>query len=142
MSANTALAFLNGALCMAAVVFGGRGFAAIRRGERAAHGRAMTAAFTFAALFMVGFVARYVLYGARQVALAPSWARAFFVFLAIHEAISVITIPLVTATFVLGLSRRVSMHREVAPWSFLVWMLASGTGLGVFFLLYVWPGHT
>lgn len=135
------LAVVNAALCLGATVSALRGFLAIRSRKARAHARAMLVAFVLSVLFMVSFVARYVLYGAQKIDASPAGTRAFFAFLAFHEAISVVTIPLVTATFLLGLGRRFAMHREIAPWAYWVWMIASVTGLAVFVFLYMWPGH-
>jgi putative membrane protein len=58
-----------------------------------------------------------------------------------HEAAAVVTVPLVVATAGFALAGRFWEHREVARFTYPIWLFVTLSGVLVYFFLYVvpWP---
>jgi putative membrane protein len=49
-----------------------------------------------------------------------------------------VAFPLVLATFALGLKSSFARHRQIAKWTFPLWLYVSVTGVLVFAMLKIW----
>jgi putative membrane protein len=122
-----------------------QGLGAIRRGQRVRHRRWMLSALGLQIVFAVTFVARLRIFG-----MAPfehvGWLKAVYtVLIASHEALSVVTVPLVAATVALAWTARFREHRDIARFTFPIWMFVTLSGVLVYVFLYAipWPAsHT
>jgi uncharacterized membrane protein YozB (DUF420 family) len=118
------------------------GFFFIRRGNKAAHGRCMIAAFTVSVVFLACYVAyHHLLHQATGLRGRPfpgqGWVRpVYFFILWTHVVLAVVVVPLVLIT--LNRARRGAWeaHKRIARWTLPVWLYVSVTGVIVYLMLY------
>ena len=124
-------AILNG--CAAVAILMGYRFVRARR--IVAHRRAMITAFAFSTVFLVCYVGNYALHGESHYP-GHSLARTIYlVILVSHVLLSMVALPLVLVTFFFSLTGRIPTHREVARWTFPIWLYVSVTGVIVYAML-------
>ncbi|HVB08838.1 MAG TPA: DUF420 domain-containing protein [Bacillota bacterium] len=144
MSAGMALADLSEACMVASACCLIVGWRLIRRGRARAHRRWMLAT-TFCALgFFLTYVLHSVLLGDTAFG-GPAFLRLpYQVFLQTHATLATVAGVLGVITLRRALRGRFSLHRRIAPWTAVLWLIAAGSGLAVFLLLYVIysPGPT
>lgn len=124
-------ALLNGLSAVALTI----GFVLIRAGKPRAHRAAMSMAFGFSTLFLVGYIAHHALHGD---VLYPRYAplRAFYLtLLTSHILLATVALPLVLTTFFFALTARTRQHRKLARWTLPIWLYVSVTGVAVYVLL-------
>ena len=132
-AANAAFNSLS-ALCLLA------GYLRIRRKDKATHKRFMLAATFFSALFLVSYITYHSFHGDTHFP-GQGWVRpAYFALLISHIGLSMVALPLIFATLYFSLSGQFRFHRNVARWTFPVWMYVSVTGVLVFFVLRAYTG--
>jgi putative membrane protein len=132
-AANAAFNSLS-ALCLLA------GYLRIRRKDKATHKRFMLAATFFSALFLVSYITYHSFHGDTHFP-GQGWVRpAYFALLISHIGLSMVALPLIFATLYFSLSGQFRFHRNVARWTFPVWMYVSVTGVLVFLVLRAYTG--
>ncbi len=124
--------FVAGALCAMAV-----GFRAIKKRQVRRHARAMKIAFGLSALFLATFATRFVMFGITEFHGEGVVRVLFLVAWLSHEPIAVVSVPLVTVTFGLALTRRYEAHRQVARMALPLWAYAATTGMVIYVMLYL-----
>jgi putative membrane protein len=127
-AANAAFNSLS-ALCLLG------GYLRIRRKDRVTHKRFMLAATVFSGLFLVSYIVYHSYHGDTKFP-GQGWVRpAYFALLISHIGLSMVALPLIFATLYFSLSGKFKFHRQVARWTFPIWMYVSVTGVLVFFVL-------
>lgn len=128
----TVNALLNttAALCLLA------GWRFIRRGERENHKRAMLAATTVSALFLVSYLTYHFQAGTTRFAGPPPWRAIYLGILGTHTVLAAILPFLVVVTLLRGLRGQFDRHRRVARWTLPIWLYVSVTGVVVYLMLY------
>jgi putative membrane protein len=111
------------------------GYSAIRKGDWARHRNLMLGALTFSALFLVSYVIYHFFHGDSHF-VGNATIRVFYLLiLASHILLSMAALPLILVTAALSLTRRFSLHKRWARWTFPIWSYVSVTGVLVFALL-------
>lgn len=130
------LALVNASLnaTSAAALFAGYWF--VRRRRLHAHRRAMTAALTASALFLVFYVTRVLISGTHEFAGEGTARTVYLSILLSHMVLAVVLVPLVLRLIYLVRRRRFGAHAAWARWTFPIWAYVSVTGLTVYLLLY------
>jgi putative membrane protein len=129
------LAAVNASLNASSAICLLAGFAAIRRKRWQVHRNFMLAALTLSALFLISYIIYHTFHGDSRF-LGQGYIRTFYLFVLIsHILLSVICLPLILVTVGLSLSRRFTIHKKWARWTFPIWAYVSITGVAVFFLL-------
>jgi putative membrane protein len=127
---------LNAALnaTSAALVVAGHSF--IRRRKTTAHRACMMAATCSSALFLISYVIYHYHHGATRFA-GTGLARAvYFAVLTSHTLFAILLVPMVIVTLRRALRERFDKHRQIARWTFPLWLYVSVTGVAVYFMLY------
>lgn len=125
-------AILNGTSAVLLLI----GFALIRAGKRAAHQRAMTAAFITSTLFLVSYLAYHAQAGHVRF---PGTGTARAVYLSIlvsHTILAILVAPLAITVLVLARRARFEKHRRLARITLPIWLYVSVTGVVVYVMLY------
>ncbi len=130
------LAFIDAALTLAALVLVLLANRAIRRRDIRRHKQLMTAAFVVCAVFLVPFVSRIVRFGLAPFRGQGAWRGLYWLIFVSHDALAVVSIPLIIASLVLGLAGRYAAHKELAPTALWVWVFVTASGLALYVLLY------
>jgi putative membrane protein len=126
---NTSLIVVSGA-CLAL------GYAFIRRKQIARHRQMMLAATLFAALFLVVYVTRYVLYAPRLFAGEGTVRAAYLVILVTHTVLAIAVGPLALVTLRRALRGEFAKHRRLARVTLPVWLYVALSGWTVYAMLH------
>lgn len=125
-------AFLN-ATSAVLLVFG---WTLIRRGDREAHRRVMTAAFGCSGLFLASYLTYHAMVGSVRFP-GVGTARALYLsILLTHTVLAAAVAPMAVTTFVLAWRGRFERHRRLARWTLPIWLYVSVTGVVVYVMLY------
>ncbi len=131
-------AFLNG---VSAVLIG-TGVFLVKSGRRLAHRRAMLAAITSSALFLVCYLTYHALLrgqsgSASKHFAGTGWVRpVYFGILISHSILAAVIVPLVLLTMTRGLKANYPRHRAIARWTYPLWLYVSVTGVVIYVMLY------
>jgi uncharacterized membrane protein YozB (DUF420 family) len=110
----------------------------IKRRNIPAHRAAMLVATGASLVFLASYVAYHLRVGSVHF-LGTGWSRpAYFSLLLSHTTLAIVNVPFVVVTLTRALRGRFDLHRRIAPWTWLIWMYVSVTGVLVYFMLYHW----
>jgi putative membrane protein len=122
--------------------FLGAGFYFIRRARQRAHRNCMLAAFGASVLFLACYLTyhlylAYHLHRGPTVFKEPAAFRPIYLgILLTHTLLAVVIVPLAIITLSRALSHRFDRHRQIARWTWPLWMYVSVTGVLIYLLLY------
>jgi putative membrane protein len=107
------------------------------RKEIVRHRNAMLTATTFAALFLVFYVARWSLYGSKPFPGQGNWKLFYFANLVPHILLATCLPPLVIRLIYLALGKRDYVaHRRLARFALPLWLYVAASGWLIYYLLY------
>jgi len=112
------------------------GYVLIRQRRRAAHEKAMTAALTCSALFLVSYLTYHAQVGSVRFQGQGPLRTLYFAVLISHTILAVVIVPLVLVTFVRAKRGRFDRHRAIARVTLPLWAYVSVTGVVVYWMLY------
>lgn len=120
------------------------GWIYIRRGQRETHRKLMLTGAGFATAFFISYVLRSLLVGDTVFGGPHKYSTAYTIFLQAHATLATVAAIIGIITIRRALLERFQLHRKIAPWTASAWLIAAGSGLVVFLLLYViyQPGVT
>ncbi|MCC6174861.1 MAG: DUF420 domain-containing protein [Chloroflexi bacterium] len=126
---NTSLIVISGLFLLLGYYF-------IRQRQIVLHKRSMLTATTFAALFVVVYVTRAMLYETKTFA-GDGWVRAVYLsILTSHTILSVVIVPFVVITLRRALRGEYGKHRQVARMTFPMWLYVVVTGWLIYWMLH------
>jgi putative membrane protein len=134
------LPLLNTALIVVSGCFLALGYSFIRRKRVEAHRRSMLTATIFAALFLVVYVARALLFETRVFAGQGPLRAVYLVILVSHTVLAIAVGPLVLVTLRRALRGEFARHRRLARLTAPVWAYVVLTGWVIYMMLYRLPG--
>ncbi len=97
----------------------------------------MLTATSFAALFLVVYVARWALYAPTHFTGEGPLRAFYFVVLGTHMLLAMVQVPLIVVVLTLALRGQFSRHRRVARITVPVWLYVVVTGWLVYGMLYL-----
>ena len=127
---------LNAALNALAAGFLIWGFVLIRTGRREAHRRAMLAAVTCSAIFLVSYLAYHAQVGSVRFARTGPIRTVYLTILLTHTVLAAAILPLVLVTLRRAQRGDFARHRRLARITFPLWAYVSITGVVVYWMLY------
>ncbi len=144
MDLGMALAYLSEGCMLGSAVCLGIGWYQVRHHHIHAHRRWMLATTTLGAAFFVTYVLHTALVGDTSFGGPAALAAPYQVFLQTHATLATVAGILGVLTLRRALRRRFTLHRRIAPWTAVLWLIAAASGLTVFILLYLAypPGPT
>jgi len=118
------------------------GYAFIRRNNVTAHRNCMIGAFLVSTIFLICYLV-YHFNAGRTVFKEPAWFRPLYLVLLLsHTVLAVVIVPMVLITLSRALKQRFDRHRQIARWTWPLWMYVSVTGVIIYLLLYqIFPQH-
>lgn len=134
------LPLLNTALILVSGCFLVLGYSFIRRKRVQAHRRSMLTATVFAALFLVVYVARALLFETRLFAGEGPIRVVYLAILVSHTILAIAVGPLVLVTLRRALRADFARHRRLARLTAPVWAYVVVTGWVIYMMLYRLPG--
>lgn len=131
------LPLLNAGLILISGVFLLTGFYFIRRRRHVSyHKRCMITATVFAALFLVVYITRTVLFGGKPFG-GSGWVRMLYLgILGSHMVLAALVGPIALVTIYLALKRDFRRHRRIARITLPTWLYVAITGWIVYWMLY------
>jgi putative membrane protein len=144
VSGSDLLGYLNEAFMLSSAASLIVGWWRIRHGRVHGHRRAMLTTAALAAGFFLSYVAKSLAYGDTSFGGPARLAPFYQGFLQVHVVLATVAAVLGVVTLRWAFRRRFHRHRRLAPWTAAMWLVAAGSGLAVFLLLYVVypPGAT
>ncbi len=125
-------ACLNG---LSAILLG-FGFVFVRRKKLEAHRNCMIGAFVTSTIFLTCYLVYHFKAG-RTVFREPAWFRPWYLALLIsHTILAVVIVPMILMTLSRALKKRYELHKQIARWTWPLWMYVSVTGVLVYLILY------
>ena len=129
---DTMLIIISGSAVVTGVVF-------IKRRNIRYHQYAMLTATIFAALFLVVYVTRYLLYGSKLF-VGEGWVLWLYgAILASHVILSIVIIPMVLITLYRAFTKQFPRHRAIARYTVPIWLYVVVTGWIIYLMLYHLP---
>lgn len=129
-------AALNTGLIVISGVFVLLGYFRIRRREVAWHRRAMLTATVFAGLFLVVYVARYLLFAPKIFAGEGAARVVYLVILISHIILAIVLGPMVLVTLRRALRGDFLRHRALARVTLPIWLYVVVTGWSIYYALH------
>lgn len=127
---------VNAGLNATSALFLVAGYAFIRAGRRNAHRNCMLVSVTVSTLFLISYIIYHYMAGATSFT-GQGWIRpVYFAILGTHTLLAIAVVPLVIVTLVRALRERFTLHRQIARWTFPIWLYVSVTGVVIYWLLY------
>lgn len=144
MTGSDLLGYLNEAFMLSSAASLLVGWYRIRHRDIERHHRTMLLTVFLAIGFFVSYVVKSLVYGDTNFGGPKALAPFYLVFLQVHVLLATVAAILGVVTLRLALRKTFDRHRRIAPWTAWMWLVAAGTGLVVFLLLYVvyHPGPT
>lgn len=132
------LPLVNAILNSITVVLLVLGWIQIKKGNKKAHRKLMTGAFTVSALFLAGYLAHKLTVGPKLFPM-QGWPRAlYFSILIPHTILAVVNLPFILAAIGFAFTGKFESHKKITRWLWPSWMFVSVTGVLVYLMLYQW----
>jgi len=125
-------ASLNGTSAVLLVV--GRWF--IKHGKMYAHRAVMLTALASSSLFLISYLYYHYHVGSIHFQGHGIWRPIYFTLLTSHTILAAAIVPMVIITLSRALRERFDKHRQIARWTFPLWLYVSITGVVIYFMLY------
>lgn len=127
---------INACLNSLSAIFLAAGYVFIRRQNKTAHRNCMIAAFVTSTIFLTCYLIYHANAG-RTVFQEPQWFRPYYlVLLLTHTVLAVVIVPMILVTMTRALRERFDAHKQIARWTWPLWMYVSVTGVVIYLLLY------
>jgi len=134
---------VNASLNGLSALFLTAGFVFIRRKNKIAHRNCMMAAFVTSICFLACYLTYHgylavVLHQGPTRFLNPAWFRPIYlVILGTHTVLAAVIMPLILITLWRAKKERFDAHKQIARWTWPLWIYVSVTGVAVYWLLYI-----
>ena len=118
------------------------GFVFIRQRKIIAHRNCMISAFCVSVIFLICYLTYHtylavVLHRGPTRFLNPAWFRPIYLaILLTHTVLAMVIVPMILITLSRALRERFDKHKQIARWTWPLWMYVSVTGVIVYLLLY------
>lgn len=112
------------------------GYAFIRRRRVNAHRVCMIAAFAISTLFLAGYLTYHAHHLTKKFT-GEGWVRGlYFAILISHSILAAAALPMALVTVWRALRGRFDKHKQIARWTWPIWLYVSITGVAVYWMLY------
>jgi putative membrane protein len=127
---------VNGTLNGLSAVFLSFGYVFIRKKNIKAHRNCMMAAFVTSIIFLICYLTYHFEVGV-TVFKNPAWFRPIYLtLLTTHTILAVVIVPMILMTLNRAFKERFALHKQIARWTWPLWMYVSVTGVIVYLILY------
>jgi putative membrane protein len=127
---------VNAALNATAAVLLVWGWVEIKRRREQAHKRLMLTAFGVSSAFLACYLLYHFKVGHVKFA-GPEGVRKLYYAILLSHVLLAVTVPVLAGvTIYLGIADRRSKHRQLARWTFPIWLYVSITGVVIYVMLY------
>ncbi len=131
-------AILNGSSAICILL----GIRSIQKRQTQSHQKFMLTAFFLSSLFLVSYIIYHHFYGDTTFQGQGLIRPIYFFILVSHILLSVIALPIVLITFAFAFLSKFALHRQIARYTFPIWLYVSITGVLVYLILNHFPVST
>jgi len=134
---------VNATLNGLSAVFLIAGFVAIKRGKKIAHRNCMATAFFTSVVFLACYLTYHIYLAVVQHLgptkfVNPAWFRPIYLtILFSHTLLAAAIVPLILLTLWRAKKENFEAHKQIARWTWPLWLYVSVTGVVIYWLLYV-----
>ena len=109
----------------------------IHRQRITQHRNSMFTAFFFSSLFLACYIANFALHGESHFPKSHPIARFIYLWILLtpHIMASVLALPMILVTFYFSLTGRFHFHRQIARYTYPIWLYVSVSGVIVYAML-------
>ena len=134
---------VNATLNGLSAVFLALGFIFIKRGNKTAHRNCMISAFGTSVVFLACYLTYHALVKSVTHFVEPAWFRPIYLtILLTHTLLAVVIVPLILMTLHRARKQQFEAHKNIARWTWPLWLYVSVTGVTIYWLLYIqFPQH-
>ena len=127
---------VNATLNATAAVLLMAGYILIRRRQITAHRRVMLTAFAVSVVFLICYLIYHAQVGSVHFPGTGAIRTVYFTILITHTILAACVPVLAIITLNRALKARFDKHRQIARWTFPIWLYVSVTGVVVYVMLY------
>ena len=128
---------VNATLNGLSAIFLASGFFFIRRGNKIAHRNCMITAFCTSVVFLVCYLTYHATVKTITHFVDPAWFRpVYLTILLTHTVLAVTIVPLILMTLYRARKQQFAAHKNIARWTWPLWLYVSVTGVVIYLLLY------
>ncbi len=114
------------------------GYILIKCGHRDWHRRFMLAALVVSAAFLSCYLVYHYHVGSKPFP-ELGWIKTVYLIILIpHIILAAVMVPMILKTFWHAFRGEWESHKQIARWTFPIWMYVSITGVLIYFMLYLW----
>lgn len=100
----------------------------VKNGNITAHRKAIYAALSFSALFLLCYVLYHFTTEETKFCKEGTIRSVYFFFLLTHIVLAGVSLPFILLTFIKGYTNQVAAHRKMAKWVYPIWLYVAITG--------------
>lgn len=112
------------------------GHGLMRRRRIADHKKVMLAAFGVSVAFLISYLTYHAQVGSVPFQKTGPIRALYFAILITHTLLAATVPVLAIVTLRRGLKKEIPRHRQIAKWTYPIWLYVSVTGVVVYFMLY------
>ena len=128
---------VNAAFNALSAVLLAAGYGFIRRKHAIAHRNCMVGALATSGLFLASYLTYHFAVHAVTRFQHPAWFRPIYLaILGTYTVLAVVIVPLILVTVTRAAKQRFELHKQIARWTWPLWMYVSATGVVIYLLLY------
>ena len=128
---------VNGTLNGLSAVLLSAGFVFIKQKNVRAHRNCMISAFATSVIFLICYLTYHIFVHHVTRFQNPLWFRPIYLtILVTHTILAIVIVPLILITLNRALKERFALHKQIARWTWPLWMYVSVTGVVVYLILY------
>ncbi|ADU30893.1 DUF420 domain-containing protein [Evansella cellulosilytica] len=102
-----------------------------------AHKKAMFWAAVLATVFFITYLSKTFFIGSTSFGGPENVALFYTIFLIIHIILATLAAVLGIVTLITGYKNNLKRHRKLGPLTSVIWFISAGTGIAVYFMLYI-----
>lgn len=110
-------------------------FIFIKQGKVEQHRKAIYAAMTFSAIFLLSYVLYHFTMEETKYCMEGGIRKVYFFFLITHVILAAVILPFIFFTFNRAFTGHIAQHKKMAKWVFPLWFYVAVTGPVVYLML-------
>ena len=128
---------VNATLNGLSAIFLVAGFSFIKSGNKLAHRNCMISAFITSTIFLGCYLTYHIFVKTLTHFVNPPWFRPIYLtILLTHTVLAVVIVPLILTTLYRARKQQFEKHKQIARWTWPLWLYVSVTGVVIYLLLY------
>ncbi len=129
------LPFVNAILNTISATFISIGIYFIKTGQKKKHKKLMITAFLSSTLFLISYITYHAFHGDTKFVATGFIRPVYFFILISHIVLSIVALPMILLSMFWALKNKISAHKKIAKWTWIIWLYVSVTGVLIYLFL-------